>query len=120
MQNMDQKVDMFWPQRLLKKHKNLKELKKNLNICLGYLHAKMCDDIIQELEDQNILDKYIESLWNLLIFILTFLKILFSFLSPFCTYYTFLHIFSINWMTRNVYSQNKGGIGTNNFVDENR
>jgi hypothetical protein len=62
MQNMDQKVDMFWPQRLLKKHKNLKELKKNLHLCLGYLHAKMCDDIIQELEDQNILDKYIENL----------------------------------------------------------
>ena len=88
MQNMDQKVDIFWPQRLLKKHKNLKELKKNLNICLGYLNEKMCDDIIQELEDQNILYKYIETLWNLLIFILKFLKIFFSFISPFYTFFS--------------------------------
>jgi hypothetical protein len=62
MQNLDHKVDMFWPQRLLKKHKNLKELKKNLHICLGYLHGNMCDDIIQELQDLNILDKYIQTL----------------------------------------------------------
>lgn len=117
MQNMDQKVDMFWPQRLLKKHKNLKELKKNLNICLGYLHEKMCDDIIQELEDQNILYKYIETLWNLLIFILTFLKILFSLLSP------FLHIFTHFFHKLNdqkTFINKTKGTGTNNFVDETR
>ncbi len=49
MQNIDYKLDMFWPQRLLKKHKNVKELKKTLNLCLGYYHEKICDDIIHEL-----------------------------------------------------------------------
>lgn len=64
MLNLDHKIDMFWPQRLLKKHKNVKELKKNLTICLGYYHGKICDDIIHELEEQNILDKYLETLWT--------------------------------------------------------
>jgi hypothetical protein len=43
IENIDHKVDMFWHQRLLKKHSNLEELRRNLIICLGYYHEKACD-----------------------------------------------------------------------------
>jgi hypothetical protein len=54
MENFD-KVDIFWHQRLLRKHKSIEEFRKNLLICLGYYHEKACDDIISELEEKKIL-----------------------------------------------------------------
>jgi hypothetical protein len=41
--NLDQKVDMFWQQRLHKKHKNIDEFKKKLSLCLGYYNERVSD-----------------------------------------------------------------------------
>lgn len=54
------KVDMFWQQRLLRKHKDLEEFKARLMICIGYYHEKYCDYIIEELRERDMLKHYLK------------------------------------------------------------
>ncbi len=58
--NVDHKVDIFWQQRLLRKHKDLHEFKSRLLICLGYYHERDCDEIIEELRVKNVLQNFVD------------------------------------------------------------
>ncbi len=68
MCNIDHKVDIFWQQRLFRKHKDLETFKSKLMICIGYYHEKTCDEIIQQLKEQKALEQFVDILWNLIIF----------------------------------------------------
>lgn len=57
--NNNHKLDIFWQQRLLRKHKDLDEFKHRLMLCLGYYHGKYCDQIIQELREKDALKQFV-------------------------------------------------------------